>query len=180
MGASAYFTTYIQTHINDLKNSWKGIKKQISLKRTWNSVPSTVTESDISLTKPEDITNAFNKFFWKFSSTVQSPIKFSRYKFYNFLPYIDINSFFIKPVDKIKIQIIVLPLNPVKAVGPNSVPTKIVKFIRNNISNQLPELFNLSLLLNAFPSILVNLFPSLKDNPNLNVKIIDLYLYFVT
>ena len=154
MGASAYFTTYIQTHINDLKNSWKGIKKQISLKRTWNSVPSTVTESDISLAKPEDITNAFNKFFWKFSSTVQSSIKFSRHKFYNFLPDIDINSFFIKPVDKRKIQIIVLPLNPVKAVGPNSVPTKITKFIRNNISNQLPELFNLSLLLNVFPSIL--------------------------
>ena len=72
----------------------------------------------------------------------------------NFLPDIDINSFFIKPVDKRKIQIIVLPLNPVKAVGPNSVPTKITKFIRNNISNQLPELFNLSLLLNVFPSIL--------------------------
>ena len=117
-------------------------------------MPSDVIENIITLTKSKDIANAFNNYFTDNSSSIQFTLKCSKNKFNDFLPDIDINSFFIKPVDKIKIQIIVLPLNPVKAVGPNSVPTKITKFIRNNISNQLPELFNLSLLLNVFPSIL--------------------------
>ena len=56
----SYFTNYFQTNINDLKNTWKGIKKLISLKRTSNSVPSAVIESNITLTKPKDIANAFN------------------------------------------------------------------------------------------------------------------------
>ena len=52
-----YFTNYFQTNINDLKNTWKGIKKVISLKRTLHSVPCALIENNILLTKPEDITN---------------------------------------------------------------------------------------------------------------------------
>ena len=69
----------------------------------------------------------------------------------NFLPDININSFFVKPIDKTDIQSITLSLNPLKAVGPNSIPTKILKLLTNNISSHLPELFNFSLLLGGFP-----------------------------
>ena len=96
----SYFTNYFQTNINDLKNTWKAIKVPISS----NSVPSPVIEDNITLTKPEDIANAFNKYFINISSTIQSTIKFSKKKFHDFLPDIDINSFFIKPVDKTEIQ----------------------------------------------------------------------------
>ena len=66
----SYFTNYFQTNINDLKNTWKGIKKLISLKRTSNSVPSAVIENNITLTKPKDIANAFNKYFINISSSI--------------------------------------------------------------------------------------------------------------
>ena len=45
-------------------------------------------------------------------------------------------------------------LNPLKAVGTNSIPTKILKLLSNDISSQLIELFDLSYLLDVFPSIL--------------------------
>ena len=77
---------YFQTNINDLKNTWKGIKKLISLKRTSNFVPSAVIENNFTLIKPEDIANAFNKCFVNISSTIQFTIKFSRNKFHRFLP----------------------------------------------------------------------------------------------
>ena len=64
------------------------------------------------------------------------------------------NCFFIKPVDKTGIQNIILPLNPLKAVGPNSSPTKILKLLSNYISYQLSDRFNLSFSLGVLPSIL--------------------------
>ena len=35
-----------------------------------------------------------------------------------------------------------MPLNHLKAIGPNSIPTKVLELI--NVLSQLPELFNLS------------------------------------
>ena len=120
-----YCTNYFQKNFNDLKNAWKGIKKLISLKRTSNSLPFAVIENNITLTKSEDIANEFVNI----SSTIKSIIKFSTNKFHSFLPDTDINSFFIKPVDKTEIQNIILSLNLLKAVDPNSILTKIMKLL---------------------------------------------------
>ena len=56
-------TNYFQITFNDLKNTWKDIKKLIPLKRTLNAVPSAVIENDIILTKREEIANVFSKYF---------------------------------------------------------------------------------------------------------------------
>ena len=41
-----------------------------------------------------------------------------------------------------------------KSVGPNSIPTKILKLLKNDISSQLSEIFNISFSSGVFPSIL--------------------------
>ena len=74
----SFFKNYFQTNINDLKNTWRIIKNLISMKITSNSLPSTVIKNHITLTKPRDIANAFNKYFINISSLIQSTIKFSR------------------------------------------------------------------------------------------------------
>ena len=63
-------------------------------------------------------------------------------------PPIDINSVFLNPTDEIEIKNIILSLNPSKAIGPNSIRTKILKLLINDISSQLTELFNLSFSFN--------------------------------
>ena len=117
-------------------------------------MPSAVIENNITLTKSKSIANAFNKHFINISGSIQSTIKFSKNKFHDFLPDIDIDSFFLKPVDKVEIKNSILCLNPLKAVGPNSIPTKILKLFSNDISSQFTELFSLSFSLGVFPSIL--------------------------
>ena len=57
---------------------------------------------------------------------------------------ININSFFLKPTDEIEVKSIILSVNPSKAISPNSIPTKILKLLINDVSSQLTELFNLS------------------------------------
>ena len=52
-------------------------------------------------------------------------------KIHDFLPPMNTNSFFLNPTDKIEVKNIILPLNPSKAIDPNSIPTKIVKLYIN-------------------------------------------------
>ena len=131
---------------------------------------SAVIKNNITFNKPEDIANAFNKHFINISSTIQSTIKFSINKFHNFLPDTDINSFFIKPVDKIEIQNIILSLNRLNAVGSNNIPTKILKLLSKDISNQSSELFSFSFSLSVFPSILksIKVIPIFKKESKLS------------
>ena len=61
------------------------------------------------------------------------------------------NSFFLNPTDEIKVKKIILSLNPSKVIGPNGIPTKILKLLISDVSSQLNELFNLYFSLGGFP-----------------------------
>ena len=165
-----YFSSFFQNHINDLKNTWKNIKRIVSLKDSSSTVPSTITEDNISSTAPTDIADAFSNYFSNVASGIQSPIKHSRNNFFAFVPQIDINSFFINPTDKTEIRNIILSLDPLKSIGPNSIPTKILKLLSNDISTQFAELFNLSFSEGVFPSILKSckVIPIYKKDLQLN------------
>ena len=73
---------------------------------------------------PKDIANAFNKYFSNVATGIKSSIKYSRNKLFDFLPQINTNSFFIDPTDKTQIKNIILSLDPLKSIGPNSIPKK--------------------------------------------------------
>ena len=45
-------------------------------------------------------------------------------------------------------------MNSNKSVGPNSIPTRILKLLKNNISTQLADIFNISFSTGVFPTIL--------------------------
>ena len=94
-----YFTRFFQTNLNDLKNTWKGIKSIISMKNDSHTLPNTITDNNKTLTNPKDIANAFNTYFAKVALNVQLTIKYSKVDFYHFLPLIDVNSFFISPTE---------------------------------------------------------------------------------
>ena len=67
-----YFSSFFQNHINDLKNTWKGIKRIFSLKDSASRVPSTITEENISLTNPKDIADAFKNYFSNVATGIKS------------------------------------------------------------------------------------------------------------
>ena len=82
---------------------------------------------------------------------------------------ININSF-LNPTDETIVQII-MSLIPSKAIGPNSIPTKILMLLINGVSSQLNELFNLSFFLTfVFPFKLKtsNVISAYKKDSKLN------------
>ena len=165
-----YFSSFFQNHVNDLKNTWKGIKRIISLKDSRSTVPSTNIKDNISLINPKDIADAFNNYFSNVATGITSSINYSRNKFFDFLPQININSFFINPTDKTEIKNIILSLDSLRSIGLNSIPTEILKLLSNGISTQFAELFNLSFSEGVFPSILktCKVIPIYKKDSQLN------------
>ena len=80
--------------------------------------------------------------------------KFSNKSFQDFLHHPNEESLFITPTDAHEVNLIISLLNSDKSTGPNSLPTKILKLLKNEISTHLADIFNLSFLSGVFPSIL--------------------------
>ena len=94
--------------------------KETFLKELHNITPCNIFDNGRSLTEPQEIANTFNKYFVNVATDIQSSIRSSKNNFYGFLSPVNINSFFLNPTDKIEIKNIKIPLNPSKAIGPNT------------------------------------------------------------
>ena len=117
-----------------------------------NVAPSNIFDNGRSLTETQEIVNAFNKYFVNLASDIQSSIRYSKSNFDDFLSPININYVFLNPTGEIEVKNII-SLNPSKAIGPNSIPTKILRLLINDVSSQLTELINLSFSCGVFPLI---------------------------
>ena len=93
-----------------------------------------------SVTVSLNLLNIFNRFFKK--------------KHFHYPPPLNIESFFVTPDDSTEVSQIISSLNQNKSDGPNNIPTKILKLLNKDISDQLAILFNQSFSSGIFPSIL--------------------------
>ena len=107
--------------------------------------PTTTTVNKEAITNPSYIDNAFNNYLAKVAIDIQSYIRFSKKIYYDYLPPLNIESFFITLTDSTDVSNIISSLNKDKIDGPNSIPIKILKLLNKVISDQLAILFNQSL-----------------------------------
>ena len=133
---------------------WRGIKKIISSNNSNHTFPTAITVNNEAITNPSDIANTFNNYFAKVAIDIQSSIRFSKKKYYDYLPLLNIESLFLTPTDSTEVSNIIFSLNQNKSDGPNSIPIKILKLLNKDISDQLAILFNQSFSSGIFPSIL--------------------------
>ena len=59
----SYFTNCFQNNLNKLKSTWKRTKNLIPLKELPNVAPSNIFDNGRSLTQPQEIANAFNRYY---------------------------------------------------------------------------------------------------------------------
>ena len=84
----------------------------------------------------------------------KSSIKFLPKHYTEYLSNTNTNAFFLTPTDKKEISFIISSLDFLKSFGPNSIPVKILKLLKNDISQQLSDIFNMSFLTGQFSSVL--------------------------
>ena len=167
-----YFTNFFSENIKDIKKTWKGTKTLVSIKQKNNDTPSLITKDEKYINDPVSITKTFNNFFTSVTEIVHSKIKFSNKLFKKFLSS-EINySFLITATNKEEIYEMITSLNSNKACGPNSIPTKVLHLLQDQISNHLATICNLSFSTGVFPAIpkTAKVIPIHKKNSKLEVS----------
>ena len=102
-----------------------------------------------TVTDPKKIANIFNDYFSTIAEKTKAKTKFSNKLFYEFFQHASENSLFLKSISSDEI---ISSLNESKSVGPNSLPTKILKLLKNDILLQVTNIFNLFFSTGVFPS----------------------------
>ena len=137
-----------------------------------NDTPSLITKDENYINDPVSIANTFKNFFISVAKIVYSKIKLWNKSFKNFLsPEIN-DSFLITSANKKEIYKVISSLNSNKSCGPNSIPTNVLHFLQDQISNHLATICNLSFSTGVFPAILkiVKVIPIYKKNSKLEVS----------
>ena len=100
------------------------------------------------------MSNVFDKYFTSVAEKKKLNIKLlpKHYTDYLFNKYT--NMLFLTPNDKNEISFIICSLDSHKSSVPNSLPVKILKLLKNGISQQLSDIFNRPFWTEQFPSVL--------------------------
>ena len=138
--------------MNNIKNTWKGIRNLISWKQSASPYIHLLSQDNGTVTNPKKIANTFNDYFSTIAEKTKAKVRFSNKSFDEFLQHTNKNSDFLRPTSSDEITNLISSLNESISFGPNGVPTKIMKLLKNDISLQLTNIFNLSFSIGVFPS----------------------------
>ena len=130
------------------------LKSILNIKNICADIPKTLTVDGTTISKPMEISDIFNNYFSSIATKTKLSISFSHKHFSDFLKNRSNISFFVNPTEKTEIENAVPSLESNKSVRPNSIPTKILRLLKNNISSQQSELFNISFSSGVCPLIL--------------------------
>ena len=142
------------TNWNSIKNTWKGLKSILNIKNISAEIPKTLSVDGTTISNPMDISDIFNNYFSSIATKTKLNISFSHKHFSDFLKNRSNISFFVSPTDKTEIEDAISSFDSNKSVGPNSILIKLLKLLKDDISSQLSEIFNISFSSGVFPSIL--------------------------
>ena len=149
-----YYNQYFEANMNNIKNTWKGIKSILTIKNTSSDFPKCLSSNGSTFTNQVEISDVFNNCFASIAEKTKVNINYSHKHFSDFLKDKNQNSFFLSPTNKYEIQNVISSVNSNKSVGPKSIPTRILKLLKNDISTQLADIFNISFSPGVFPTIL--------------------------
>ena len=90
-----------------------------------------LTHKGTIVTDPLDTANIFNDYFSLTAEKAKANIKFSNKSFQDFLHHPNEESLFITHTDAHEVNLIISSLNRDKSTSPNSLPTKILKLLKN-------------------------------------------------
>ena len=148
-----YYTSFFNKNINDIKNTWKGIKQIINISSQKTNKPSSLLINNNICTDNLSIANHFNDFFSTIANKLESKIIPTQSCFSDYLTAPNPNSIFLNPVSENEINQCILNLNLGKSTGPNSIPTLMLKHTSKIISKPLMTVINNSLLSGVFPDM---------------------------
>ena len=142
-GKKSYYDKYFSNNKDNLRKTWQGIKEIINVKSKNVNNISCISDNNVNVSDPTRIANCFNKFYVSIADNILKKRKYAGKKTYrDFLKNPLNNSFVLAEFTPQEIALLLKSLNPYKAYGPNSIPTKILHLLANDICKPLSTIFN--------------------------------------
>ena len=134
---------------------WYGIKTFISTKSSKKGSHQLILNIDNKTTSDDYIiANHFKSFFTTIAEKILKKIPKAKKTFNSFLTKSNTKALFLFPTKPGEVASILKTFNLNKAVGPNSLPIKILKDLKSEITEPLSTLINLSFNTGVFPNSL--------------------------
>ena len=124
-----YNNHYFESNWNSIKNTWKGLKSFLNIKQiSADSLEALLLMVPLFPIKQQSrIFSITIFFFFSIANKTKSNISFSHTHFSDFLKNRLNISFLVSPNDKTEIENVISSLDSNKSVGPNSIPSKLLK-----------------------------------------------------
>ena len=139
-----HFSKFFTENINNIRNTWKGIKSIINIKSTQKHESISLMHNNEILSDPKKVADSFNEYFSSIAGELQGKIHHANQDFNKYLKNINNNSLLMTPTNKYEIIDIINTIDITKAVGPHSIPSNILHLIKDIISEPLAEIINIS------------------------------------
>ena len=145
----------MKTNINNIKNTWKGIRNLISWKQSASPYIHLLSQDNETVSNTKKIStflmitssnDLFENLTFALAEKAKAKVRFSNKSFDEFLQHPNKNSFFLRATSSDEITNLI-SLDECKSVG---LPTKILRLLKNDISLQLTNIFNLSFSTGVF------------------------------
>ena len=118
---------------------------------------------------PAVLSQTFNEFFSTIAQKIESKLINTTKHYTDYLTEPTTNTFILTPTNTEEIEDIIKTLNIRKSIGPNSIPTKLLKQFSKEISIPIEKLINLSFETGIFPDALklARIIPVFKNGDSL-------------
>ena len=134
-----------------MKTVWKTIKEIINVKNS-NDVPiNSLLIGETITTNAKLIANYFNTFFTSVAAKLNEKIVKAKKPFSHYLGQTTDETIFLSPTTPAEVESLINCIKSNKAIGPNSIPTKILKEFKTELLEPLSDMTNLSFNKAIFP-----------------------------
>ena len=99
-----YYNQYFKANVNNIKNTWKGIKSIITIKNLSSHIPKSFSSNGSTIINQAEISNVFNNYFAAIAGKTKESINSSHKDFSDFPKNRHQNSFFLSPTNKFEIN----------------------------------------------------------------------------
>ena len=146
--------SYFETHNNNIKKTWEGIKKIVNIKKPTDFSISQLNLRGKIIDDPSEITNSFNNFFASVGpETEKSVPKIPNMSPSSYLKNRNQFDMIIAHISEDEILDIINSLSN-KSTGPASIPLRLLKIVADLIVVPLCRIINISFTTGVFPDVL--------------------------
>ena len=149
---AAYHQRYFQSHKENMKRLWSGIRSIINIKQNYGFQVSPLMVEGSQINDLQKIASAFNQYFANVPKQVDKKIPGTMKSPMDYLTNRIGNSFLLKPTNPSEIEAVILSFKNNKSVGLYSIPVKLLKIPVKPVSNSFSEIVNASFGTGVYPT----------------------------